>query len=222
MTWFNAEPTDIVCKDLLVEAKNPLPYHSISKAEILVLLEKQGLSPIGRKIGDINTQVIEKVLKEHLLVEKVACYRTPSSSIGISITQRTPIMRIIPQNGNSYYIDSKGEVMSLINTPAHVVIATGNITREFATKELFTLATYLYSEPFWRAQIEQVHVTANKELELVPQVGEHLIFLGKPKEYKEKFARLKTFYTKALNKVGWDKYSRISLEFSNQIICTKK
>ena len=39
---------------------------------------------------------------------------------------------------------------------------------------------------------------------------------------EEKFERLKTFYEKGLNQIGWNKYSRISLEFNNQIICTKK
>ena len=39
---------------------------------------------------------------------------------------------------------------------------------------------------------------------------------------EEKFRKLKTFYHEGLNHVGWNKYSRISIEFSNQIICTKK
>ena len=46
--------------------------------------------------------------------------------------------------------------------------------------------------------------------------------LGKLDNYEQKLKRLKTFYTKALNEVGWNKYSRISVEFSNQVICTKK
>ena len=53
-------------------------------------------------------------------------------------------------------------------------------------------------------------------------IREHIIFLGKPGNYEEKFEKLKTFYEKGLNQVGWNKYSRISLEFNNQIICTKK
>ena len=40
--------------------------------------------------------------------------------------------------------------------------------------------------------------------------------------FENKLARLKEFYQKGLNQVGWNKYSRISLEFSNQIICTKR
>ncbi|HJC97601.1 MAG TPA: cell division protein FtsQ, partial [Candidatus Phocaeicola merdavium] len=29
-------------------------------------------------------------------------------------------------------------------------------------------------------------------------------------------------YEKVLSQVGWNKYERISVEFNNQIICTKK
>ncbi|MGL4519940.1 MAG: cell division protein FtsQ/DivIB [Phocaeicola sp.] len=222
VTIFNAEPVDALCRGLHVVIKDSVSNHFVSSKEIKRLLEQKKISPIGHQMSDISTRTIEEVLKEHPLVEEVACYRTPNQHVGIRITQRMPIMRVIPNSGNSYYIDGKGEIMPLANTAAHVVVATGNITREFATKELFGLASYLQENPLWKAQIAQVHVTANKELELVPQVGEHLIFLGKPKEYKEKFARLKTFYTKGLNEIGWNKYSRISLEFSNQIICTKK
>lgn len=222
VTMFNAEPADVLCRELSLVINDSVSNHFVSKKEITQLLEQKKLSPIGKKVSEVSTRAIEEALKEHPLIQGVACYRTPSQHIGIRITQRMPIMRVIPNSGNSYYIDSKGEIMPLANTPAHVVVATGNITREFATKELFDLANYLQKSPLWKAQITQIHVTANKELELVPQVGEHIIFLGKPKEFKEKFARLKTFYTKGLNEVGWNKYSRISLEFSNQIICTKK
>jgi len=32
---------------------------------------------------------------------------------------------------------------------------------------------------------------------------------------------MKEFYTEGLNKVGWNKYSQISLKYNNQIICKK-
>jgi len=125
-------------------------------------------------------------------------------------------------NGDNYYIDSKGKVMPIPNSSAHVAVVTGSVDRDFATKELYKLGIFLQNHPLWEAQIEQINVTPAKELELVPRVGEHIIFLGKPGDYEEKFERLKIFYKKGLNQVGWNKYSRISLEFSNQIICTKK
>jgi cell division protein FtsQ len=53
-------------------------------------------------------------------------------------------------------------------------------------------------------------------------VGDHLVYLGKLENFEDKLARLKEFYKKGLNRVGWNKYSRINLEFNNQIICTKR
>ena len=78
------------------------------------------------------------------------------------------------------------------------------------------------NDKFWNAQIEQINVTPTREIELVPRVGDHVVFLGKIDNFEEKLGRLKIFYEKALNKVGWNKYERINLEFSNQIICTKR
>ena len=81
---------------------------------------------------------------------------------------------------------------------------------------------FLHNNKFWDAQIEQIHVLPDRNIELVPRVGDHLVYLGKLDDFEDKLARLKEFYKKGLNKVGWNKYSRINLEFSNQIICTKR
>ena len=70
---------------------------------------------------------------------------------------------------------------------------------------------------FWNAQIEQIHVLPGKNIELVPRVGDHLIYLGKIAGFEKKLKRVKAFYERGLNQVGWNKYSRISVEFDNQI-----
>lgn len=62
----------------------------------------------------------------------------------------------------------------------------------------------------------------DKNIELVPRVGDHLVYLGRLDNFEQKLKRLKVFYEKGLNQVGWNKYSRINVEFSNQIICTKR
>ena len=59
-------------------------------------------------------------------------------------------------------------------------------------------------------------------MELVPRVGNHIIALGPPTKLEEKLTRMKEFYTEGLNKVGWNKYSRISLKYDNQIVCKKR
>lgn len=222
ITILNAKPTGKTCQGVELVINDSIDYGFITKQEILKLLITKKISPIGTEISQVNTRQIEDELKQHPLIENVECYRTPNLGIGIEITQRLPILRVMAANGDNYYVDEKGEIMPLSASSANVAIATGNIDRNFATKELYEFGLFLQKHPLWKAQIQQINVTVAKELELVPRVGEHIIFLGKPGKYEQKFDRLKTFYTKALNQIGWNKYSRISLEFDNKIFCTKK
>ena len=165
---------------------------------------------------------MEDVLKKHPLIGEVECFRIPNGKIGIEVTQRIPLLRIMAANGENYYLDEKGVTMPTANNAANVAVVTGYVDKGFAEKELYELGMFLKKDPFWNAQIQQINVTATKELEFVPRVGDHIIFIGKPGNYEKKFDRLKIFYKKGLNEVGWNKYSRINLEFENQIICTKK
>ena len=221
-TVLNGKPTEAVCPSMELVINDSIDYGFISKREILRLLNNKKLSPIGKKINEINVRELEEELKKHPLIGNAECYRTPGNRIGIEITQRVPILRVMATNGEQYYIDDKAHTMPVPNSAANVAIVTGHVDKAFATKELYEFGMFLQKNPLWKAQIQQINVTTAKELELVPQVGDHIIFLGKPNHYENKFERLKTFYKKGLNEIGWNKYSRISLEFDNQIICTKK
>ena len=221
-TVLNGKPTEAVCPGMELVINDSIDYGFISKREILRLLNNKKLSPIGKKINEINVRELEEELKKHPLIGNAECYRTPGNRIGIEITQRVPILRVMAANGEQYYIDDKAHTMPVPNSAANVAIVTGHVDKAFATKELYEFGMFLQKNPLWKAQIQQINVTTAKELELVPQVGDHIIFFGKPNHYENKFERLKTFYKKGLNEIGWNKYSRISLEFDNQIICTKK
>ncbi len=41
-------------------------------------------------------------------------------------------------------------------------------------------------------------------------------------EVREKFRKLKIFYTEAIPYEGWNKYEEISLKYDKQIVCKKK
>ena len=222
VTALNAKPAQQTCKGMELVINDSIDHGFITKREVLRLLDTKKLSPIGKDMMTINTRRIEEELQQHPLIDNVECFRTLGGKVGIEVTQRLPILRIMAANGENYYVDEKGHTMPLPNSSANVAVVTGNVDKAFACKELYEFGRFLQKHPLWQAQIQQINVTPAKELELVPRVGEHIIFLGKPGDYKQKFERLEKFYTKALNKVGWNKYSRISLEFDNQIICTKK
>ncbi len=221
-TAFNRRSGNQICQGMELLIKDSINYGFVSKKEIEKTLKRKKLSPVGKKQDEINIRQIEEVLNEHPFIDEAECYYTPSGKIGIKVIQRIPLLRIMANNGENYYLDSKGKIMPIPENIAYVTVATGFIDRKFAQHELYELSRFINNNPFWKAQIEQIYVTPKKEFELAPRVGQHIIFLGNPGEYEERFGKLKTFYEKALNEVGWNKYSRISIEFNNQIICTKK
>lgn len=187
------------------------------------MLRKEKLDPVGRDLDEVRTDRLEEVLSAHPLIDRVECYKTPSGKVCTEVSQRIPIMRVMSSRGNNYYLDNKGTIMPPgAKCVAHVPLATGHIEKSFAMEKLYKFGVFLQQNPFWDAQIEQIYICADQTVELVPRVGDHLIYLGELKDYDRKLDRLKEFYQKALNKVGWNKYSRINVEFDNQIICTKR
>lgn len=223
LTAFNRKPAGQVCHDMQLIIKDSVYAGFITKKEVTSMLEKKGISPIGKDLDRIRTKTLEQVLAKHPLIDRVECYKTPSGKLRIEVFQRIPILRIMSSNGNNYYLDNKGIVMPPeAKCVAHLPVVTGNVEKSFAMRDLYKFGVFLQRNSFWNAQIEQIHVLPGGNIELVPRVGDHIIYLGKLDDFERKLKRVKMFYEKALNKVGWNKYSRINVEFGNQIICTKR
>ena len=223
VTAFNRKPTSQVCQDVELVIKDTVYAGFITKKEVATLLEKKGISPIGKDLERVRTKTLERELAKHPLIDQVECYKTPSGKLCIEVTQRTPILRVMSANGENYYLDNKGTVMPPdAKCVAHLAVVTGNVEKSFAMRDLYKFGVFLQKNSFWNAQIEQIHVLPGKNIELVPRVGDHLIYLGKIAGFEKKLKRVKAFYERGLNQVGWNKYSRISVEFDNQIICTKR
>lgn len=222
VTVFNRKPAEEKCQSMELTIQDSVDFNFVTAKDIETLLKTKRILPTGKPMGAINVRLLEETIAQHPFVSEAECYLTSGNKVSVNVWQRIPLLRIMSDNGDSYYIDNKGQIMPKVNRPVHVTVATGTIDRKFAQKELFALGKYLQSNPFWNAQVEQIHVNSQKELEIAPRVGNHILFLGKAEDYDEKFSKLQTFYKEALNHVGWNKYQRISIEFKNQIIGTKK
>ena len=107
-----------------------------------------------------------------------------------------------------------------------LVVASGNIDNHYASTKLTEFGCFLQKNEFWNRQIEQIYVMKNKKgervVELIPRVGNQVVYLGSLDDFQGKLRRLRLFYDKAIDAVGWEKYARVNLEYDNQIICTKR
>ncbi len=218
----NGKEEDGVCRQVTVVVKDSADRHFIDRKDVLSILKNTSLYPINQRLRDINTEKIERKVADNELVDRVSVYKTPSGNINIEVTQKTPVLRVFSTQG-SYYIDEHGHIMPVSPRYAtYLPIASGNIEKSFATTDLYKFALFLQKHDFWNNQIEQIYVYPNKEVELIPRVGDHRIFLGSFEDFREKMDHLQLFYEQAIPKVGWEKYRIINLKYKNQIVCTKK
>ena len=72
-----------------------------------------------------------------------------------------------------------------------------------------------------QALIGQVHLKKSGDFILVPiEWGQEIVFgtANTDKEVKEKFEKLKIFYSEAIPYEGWNKYTEINLKYDKQIV----
>lgn len=216
--WSKTEETG-VCNSVEVAVNDSL-VGFISEENIKDLLEQKKMNPVGQVMKSIDLNKIESLLEKHPFITDAECYKAPNGTLRITVTPRFPVMRIM-SNGKDYFIDAQGTEMKGGEFSADVVVATGNISSKYAKRYLAEIGNFLKNNKFWDSQIEQLNVLNDGSLEMIPRIGGHVVNLGRPVDVDKKLARLKVFYKKVLNEVGWNKYERIDLQYSNQIVCTK-
>jgi len=216
----------------------------VDKQDIQNLIFNTGDSILGQPMNTVNVQHLEKLINNHPAISNAEVYKSLNGKVSVEVKQRNPLLRIFNYNNESFYIDEDGKFMPLsAKYTARVLVANGNIfggynllhnlnmneilaNKEFAEKtmvdDLFLLAQFITKDKFWKAQIEQIFVNENREIELIPRVGEHKIIFGDTNDMQEKFKKLMIFYRKGLANTGWNEYHIINLKFKNQVVCTKK
>ena len=220
--YFSEERQYMPCKDLQVVVKDSLDKHFVSESDLIELLRKAKLDPRKQPMTLVNTEQMEMELRKNEMIQDVQVYKTPSGIIKLEVVQKMPILRILASNGN-YYVDNQGTVMPISRRyVAHVPIVSGYVEKNLAVSDLYKFALFLQGNEFWNDQIEQIYVHPDKDVELIPRVGNHRIMLGSLDRFEEKLDNLRLFYEQAIPKLGWERYSMINLKYKNQIVCTKK
>jgi cell division protein FtsQ len=231
----NAKP----CGGIVIDIKDSSDYHFVTKRQLLNLAIGNAGRILGRPIKDVSVSKIESRINVLRELKETEVYITIDGTIHVFVDQRDPVMRVIPDNGGDYFIDDEGVVMRKrdLYTP-RLQIVGGNLNISSAMlngvsildtsiknsilKDIYYLVNYIHEDNFWSAQIDQIYVDSNDEIDLMPRVGNQIVHLGTTENFKGKLRNLEAFYDKVLPEVGWNKYSLINLEFKDQIVCKKR
>ena len=211
-----------LCRGINLHISDSLDYGLIDKEMVTALLQEKGLDPVGLPLQSIDIEGIESVLKRHPLVGGAQCYKTGGDILRINISGKVPLVRVLNNRGQDFYVDSHGEILTQHSLAVQLPVATGNIDRKFASGDLLDVVNAIDRSEFWKAQVEQINVTNEGQIQLVPRVGDHLLILGTAQNVESKLERLENFYRNGLDNVGWNKYRSISVAYENQVVCKKR
>lgn len=204
----------------------------IESKDIKSLITKdKSLNPIGKPIGDINISQLEALVDQDPWVKNAEIYFDNGQQLNIKVTQREPVARVFTFSGNSFYLDGAGEHIPVSGRyAARVPVFTGFPTDadklqkadSLLTAQIVDLGSYIGTDPFWMAQVEQLMITGDRRFEFIPKLGDQVIAFGEGIDIDKKFTKLLAFYKEGLNKVGWNNYTRINIAFENEVVCTRK
>ena len=222
MSHFSKKSAYAECKAVDVKLTDAGEEILISEDYIYNLVTKSEYNPIGKQSDAIDTKAIEAFIEKNKIVKNAEVYVTNSGKMKIKVSQRIPLYKIMNEGGN-FFVDQDGVMMPAQSVfAAKLPIVSGHIEKDFAANELRNFVLYLQKNPFWEQQIEQICVHSNREVELIPKVGNHRILLGQLTDVDKKLNRLMKFYQKGLNEVGWNRYAILNLKYDKQIVCTKR
>lgn len=213
---------DKVCRELRVDIEEATLAGFLTPDDVRNMLVVDHLSPEGHAIDNIDLASMEDVLESKELIEDAECYTMHDSVVMVKVRQRIPVARVINNRGDDYYIDTHGQPMPQGLYAHNLLVATGNISQSYAEQNLAPIANEVVANPFWNEGIVQLNVLSDGSVEMVPRVGDHIVYLGQPVNIGRKLERLRKFYLYGLNVAGWNKYSHINVEFDNQIICKRR
>jgi cell division protein FtsQ len=227
----NSKEQENLCSEVLIGIKGSGEKFYIEKEDIFELIQKSaGSSLINKPVTAIHLDQLEKALEKNSWIRSAELYFDSQNALHVSVTEREPIARVFATNGSSFYIDSSGNKMNLVEKlSARVPVITGfvdvkkmNAKDSGFLEEVKAVAQFIYSNEFWNAQTGQIDITAEKTFELIPVVGDHIIRLGSGEKVEEKLGRLFVFYKQVLGKVGFNKYAALDVQYQDQVVAVKK
>lgn len=211
-----------LCQGVDLNIVDSLHFDLIDEDMILSLLQEHSVDPIGMPLDAINVETIENILVTHPLVGSAQCYKTGGNRIRINLSSKVPLVRVLNNRGQDFYVDSHGEILTQHSLAVQLPVATGYIDRRFAADDLLKVVHAIDCSEFWKAQVEQIDVTKEGEIRLVPRVGDHLLILGTADNVEDKLERLMNFYHNGLDNIGWNSYRSVSVAYENQVVCKKR
>lgn len=229
---------DATCEGVVITIADSSKHQFVTDDDIMNALRATGIRVTGQQINEIPLSELEERVKAFKELKVAEVYISEDRKLHVYGNQREPVMRVVASYGGDFFIDREGVIMRRHNlyTPnLHVleidmVFNAGqmNGTSIFESErtenlaKAFELVNFIRGDSFWNEMIDQLSMSRDGRVTLVPHVGNHTVKLGRVENYEEKFHNLLVFYRQAMPVAGWDRYRVVNVEYKGQVVCQRR
>ncbi len=182
-----------------------------------LLIQKTILSKIPTK-ETLALDSIEFNIKAVPHIKEAQAYVSVNGLVSASITPRKAIGRLYSSKPS--YIDKEGFKMPLVRRYSERVPLVFYFKEEYKTDLVFLLQK-IDGNSFLKKLVVGVYCKANGHFLIKIRHYEGNIELGTIENIDSKIKNLKAFYAKAIKDQLFEKYKKINLEITHQVVCTK-
>lgn len=220
-----------LCKDLVITIRGEGENFYIDKNDIASILKKESSGKLVRRaVEEINLARLEQKLEKNSWIRDAELYFDSRNVLHVIVFEREPIARVFTKNGASFYIDSSGMRMPLLDRVSVRVPVVTNFTNSkklsasdsLVLNDVKAITRFVVNDDFWNAQVAQIDVVGDRYFDIIPTVGNHIIRVGNGENIEQKLGRLMVFYQQVTPKLGIDKYSLLDVQFEGQVVAVHK
>lgn len=178
----------------------------------------------SRRLSTINMDSLEQMLQTIDKIETVSVNALTDGKIHIDINPMRPVARIFDDMGQSYYINRTGKrIIADARYHLDVPVVQGTFHDEsFPAVNILPLIDYIASDSAWTHAISMIKVDSPRDVILIPVIRGHVINIGEPRDFPDKFARIQAMYRKVLPVKGWEYYDTLSVKWRGQVVATRR
>ncbi len=188
----------------------------ITKDSILKLLPS---SFLNKKSVDIN--YLESLVNSNGFIKNADAYVSIEGDLIIKVEQKNPIGRIISDDA-SFYIDDESKIMTTSKIHSSRVPVIFNYSESFSYDKIYGMCDLIDSDEFLKKNITRINFLKNNHIQLNFRDYDFDLVIGEYNNLKKKVKNFKAFYHAAIENESLGKYSKINLQFENQVVCSNK
>ena len=202
--WAIDKASQRTIADIAIAIENNSEYNSVTVDGVKEKLQRIEAQILSTPVADLDLDNIENALSIDNSYEKVECYISSDDRLHIDIVPMIPEVRVITNDGNSYYINKDGKRIDAGNGfYVDVPVICGQFDENFNAKSLLPVTRHISADETMSRLITMVEAKSATDILLYPRVKGQIINIGDTTK-------------------GWEMYDTISVKFKDQVVASRR